>query len=225
MSGLDIVRPGDRPRFVEGWRDLRNLPPEFDMEYLTIQSLCRIIDLSQQAVDMLAESYRGFKVGAAVLALDEPGMRTGIYFGGNLTPYEGADWNCAEKRALETVESRGFNRALAIAVSGQPQVDVSGVESPTLHPCYKCRDMFEQSGLVLPDTLIATSTPSGDAYELHTLASLIKRHAEKKEQPFPGYHNLLPFYWNQILTYDAEDERADMERLDKIALITNPPIR
>lgn len=221
MSNPDILRPGDRPKFVEGWFDLDTLP-DIDVEYLTIQSLCRITDLSQQAVEMLGESYRGFKVGCAVLALDEPGRRTGIYFGGNFTPFKGAEWNCAEKRALATIEARGFTSALAVAVSGSPQIDVSGVESPTLHPCHKCRAMLEQSPLMQPDTLIATSTPSGDAYELFTRDSLIERHATGQEQPFPDHHFMLPFYWDQILTFDAEAEKDEMATLDKIARITNP---
>lgn len=222
MSSPDALRPGDRPRFIEEWHNLNQLPCSIDITYLTVQSLCRIVDLSQQAVERLGTSYREFKVGCAVLAFDEPSMRTGIYLGGNFTPYEGAEWNCAEKRALQRVENYGFSEVLALAVSGPPQVDVSGVEFPTLHPCHKCRAMLEQSSLVQSDTLIATSTPSGDAYELFTRNSLIERHTTRQEQPFPDHHFMLPFYWDQILTFDAEAEKDEMARLDKIARITNP---
>jgi cytidine deaminase len=215
------LQPGDRPRFVEGWQDLNIYRGPVDIEYLTIQSLCRIIDLSQQAVEQLGHSYRGFKTGAAILALDEPGHRTGIYFGGNYTPYKGADWNCAEKRALRTVQARGFTNVLAIAVSGPLQIDESGVKSPTLHPCYKCRAMFEQSDLFSPDAFIATATPDGSAHELHTLESLLALHATHEPQPFPVGHQLLPFYWKQILDFDAAEEKAEVARLAAIASISN----
>lgn len=211
-----VLRPGDRPSFIEGWYDL-NSPVEIDADYLTVQSLCRVIDLSQQAIEQLGISYRGFKVGCAILALDELGHRSGIYFGGNFTPYQGAQWNCAEKRALSKIEERGFNKVLAIAVSGPPQTDVSGVESPTLHPCHRCRAMFAQSELIQPETLVATSTPDGSAHELFTQESLERLHATHEPQSFPDTHRLLPFYWDQAINYDQSEERLEMARLDLIA--------
>ena len=222
MSSPNALGPADRPRFVEGWHDIGRFNGNVDIKYLTVQSLCRIVDLSRQAAEELGESHRDFKVGTAAYVLDEPGQRVGVYFGGNFTPYEGAPWNCAEKRAMGTIQARGFNRVLAVAVSGPPQVDNSGVESPTLHPCDKCRAMFEQSELTAPDMLVATSTPDGSAHELHTLESLLKRHETGQEQPFPDYHFLLPHYWDQLLAYDAEDEKADLARLDLIAKAANP---
>jgi len=217
--------PADRPRFTEGWYDLSRFRDEVDINYLAVQSLCRIVDLSQQAVEQLGHSHRGFKVGAAAYVLDEPGKRTGVYFGGNFTPYKGAPWNCAEKRALETIRARGFTKVLAIAVSGPPQIDISGVESPTLHPCHKCRAMFDGSKLTSADMLIATATPTGDAHELFTLGSLLKLHETKQEQPFPCNHVLLPHYWNQVLSYDAETERAELETLALMAKAANPTLR
>lgn len=224
MNTIRAVDPSDRPPFVETWFDIRN-QTEGNLEHLVMSSLSRIIDLSRQAVEQIAYSYRGFRVGCAVLALDEPGKRMGIYFGGNFTPYKGAEWNCAEKRALPTVEARGFNKILAIAVSGPQQIDESGVKSPTLHPCHKCRNMLKHSHLTDPNTLITTVTPEGSAHEIHSLESLLKLHETGQEQPFPSYPPLLPIYWNEILTYDHQVDVEDMQRLALIARMANPPLK
>jgi cytidine deaminase len=209
VANRQILYPGDRTNFVEGWFDLRRPVNITDTDYLAVQSLCRITDLANQANEHLGHSYRGFKVGAAVLALDEPGRRAGIYFGGNLTPYKGAPWNCAEKRAFEVVQERGFNRILALAVSGPPQIDASGVESPTLHPCHKCRTMMNESDMTDPNVLVATTNLDQTAHELFTLDSLIRRHDTKQPQPFPDYHSLLPFYWQQVLEFDPKKEKEE----------------
>jgi len=204
---------------MEGWFDVDALAQRAGIPNLVVQSLCRILDLSHQAIEQLGQSYRGYKVGAAVLAHDEFGGRLGIYFGGNYTPYKGATWNCAEKRALEVVQKRGFNRVLAVAISGPaPHVDeISGVESPTRHPCSKCRGMLSESPLIAPDTLIATSNLTEDAYELHTAESILQLHETGEPQDFPDYDRLLPIYWLQILRYNPAAERAELAILHKIA--------
>jgi cytidine deaminase len=211
-----ILFPGDRPNFIEGWFDLKRPVVITDVEYLAVQSLCRISDLANQAVEELGHSYRAFMVGAAVLALDEPGGRAGIYFGGNFTPYEGAEWNCAEKRAFESVRERGFNRVLAIGVSGPPQADASGVESPTLHPCHKCRAMMQGSDMTHPDTLVVTASVDQTAHEIFTLDSLACLHETHQPQPFPNYHPLLPFYWQQVLEFDPKKEKEELAILESM---------
>ena len=215
---LRYLQPGDRPDFIEGWHDLSVGGVQADVPYLVTQSLCRILNLSHQAVERLGESYRGFRVGAAVLALDSNLGRTGIYFGGNYTPFKGAEWNCAEKRAFEVVRAKGFTRVLGVAVSGPAQPDsVSGIESPTLHPCHRCRGLLATSDLVNEDTLVATTNLAEDEFELFTVKSLLALHDTGQPQPFPEYHPLLPAYWNQILSFDADDERAEMAILEKMA--------
>ncbi len=219
MLSSGALEAGDRPSFVEGWFDINSLPASLDLANLTVQSLCRILDLSHQAGNRLGESYRGFKVGTAALVVDTPGGRIATYFAGNLTPYEGADWGCAEKRVSETIPWRGFDRVLAIAVTGPPQTDASGVESLTLHPCYKCRSMMSGSELFTADTLIATSNLTQDVYELFTLQSLLKLHETKQPQPFPNFHPLLPHYWRQILEFDPADEIRERAILQSMAAI------
>jgi cytidine deaminase len=217
----DIVAAGDIAPFIEGWHDIRSLPSGFNLRSYVVQSLCRIVDLSQQAVEELGQSYRGFKVGSAILALDSNGLRTGTYFGGNLTPYKGADWNCAEKRAFETVQQRGFDTVLAIAVTGPVQPDEnSGVQSPTLHPCQHCRGLLASSPLVHNETLIATSNLEHTEFELFTRNSLLALHQTGQPQPFPDYHPMLPVYWDQLIRME-ENSRIDREELMILSQMAN----
>ncbi len=219
MSNNGFLQPGDRPDFIEGWVDLARSPAQIDIPFFVTQSLGRLLDLSRQTVDNVGHSYRGFQVGTAVLAFDTQGGRLGIHFGGNYTPYKGAEWNCAEKRAFEIIPQRGYDKVLAIAVSGPPYTDSeSGIDSHTCQPCHKCRGMLKESGMVALDTLVASTNLTEDVFELHTVESLLKLHETGQRQPFPeDYHRQLPFYWNQILTYDAAAEIAEIKTLDSIA--------
>lgn len=213
---LDIVEPGDRPNFIEGWHESA-MTLGIDWELLATQSLGYLLELAWQAVDELGESYRGFRVGCAVVALDQMGGRIGHYFHGNFTPYKGADWNCAEKRAFEKVTERGFDTILAVGIVGPIQTDeVSGVESPTLHPCYRCRGMFEESSLTDPDTLIATMNLEENAYELHTEESMLALHRTGSTQPFPTTHPLLAAYWRSLVSFDRHAEKEEIGMLERI---------
>jgi cytidine deaminase len=213
------LEPGDRPDFIEGWHDLRMLRIPSDRRFHAVQSLAYIIDLSQQAIDKLGESYRGFRVGAAALVEDELGGRIGVYFQGNYTPYEGAEWNCAEKRLLESIKEKGFTKIRAIAISGPLQQDAaSGIISSTLHPCHKCRGLFQESDLVDDDTLVATSNPETNSFELFTVRSLRLLHETGQPQPFPDdYHPYLIHFWNQILSYDPEEEAQEAAFMKALA--------
>lgn|GEM_PF-3066663 len=213
-----VLSPGDRPDFIEGFHSLHGLLANMDTAFYVVQKLAQLVDLAEQARDQLGKSYRAFRVGCAVLAIDNSRSKIGIYFGGNYTPYKGAEWNCAEKRALESTGKKGFNGILAIAVVGKPQKDNSGVTSDTLHPCSRCRDMFESSTLIKPDTLVLTATPELDEFELHTADSLALRHKTGNVQDFPNYHPSLHAYWEQLLVMNknAETDRREAEALKRI---------
>lgn len=214
---------GDRPDFIEGWSDDRALLRVTGLEFLVVQSIARAVDLSVQARETLGESYRDFKVGSAIMALDESGGRTGFYFAGNYTPHKGADWNCAEKRGLGKITERGFNRALIIAVAGEPGEIYDGIEAPTLHPCNRCQGLFEESKLVRPDTLVVTSNADGTNHELFTANSLIELHKTGLKQPFPAdYHPMLGTFWRQILEFDADDEMRERAMMNEIYKLTHP---
>lgn len=206
--------PGDRPDFIEGFYGLNGPTANIDKRFNVVQKLIQLVDLAEQARDRLGESYRNFTVGCAVLAYRSQQNYMGIYFGGNYTPFKGADWNCAEKRAIGYTKLNGFDNVLALAVVGIPQDDTK-----TLHPCSKCRDMLTTEPTVSLDTLIVTATPNLETFEIHTVGSLILRHMTQELQIFPEYHPSLPGYWSQILAMNenAEVDRIEAKKLYKLA--------
>lgn len=150
----------------------------FDAALVPMLILARFMRISK------AESYRGFTVGCAMLAVkkidpEEDDLLYGIFLGANINRKNGtrAEGNrrCAEDIALEAATKAGFDRVIAIVVVGIPQRDEE--DTLTLHPCgATCRPMFASSPLVPSDTIVYTSLPEGGAHEEHTVAELLARH-------------------------------------------------
>lgn len=209
---LDVLEPGDRPRFIEGWTEV---PSHIDIRYAAVQLIPHLVDLSRQAVDELGESYRGFNVGTAFLVQDTTGGRNGIYFGGNYTPFKGAEWNCAEKRAKERIQAAGFDKVIAMAVAGPVQADSeSGLVTPTLHPCGRCRGMMCDCELFDGDTLIVTTTLDESELEIFTLDGLLSYHETGVKPPFPSdFHPMLEISWDSFVNYDPTVDEREMEIL------------
>jgi cytidine deaminase len=139
-------------------------------------------EAARYMADNVAISWRNFKVGAAVLAINPTEYKQGIFLGANFTPDPPAEDGthavkvCAEQVALQKAINSGYDRIIAITVSGQRQPDIrSGLLTPTLHPCGPCRDVSGALHQVADDALILSTatTPEGeDAYELHTSREL-----------------------------------------------------
>lgn len=87
-----------------------------------------------------AISWRGFRVGCALIAEDARGRRR-IFAGFNVKARREDSTLCAERMAVVRAENAGFNRVVAVAVSGRPQHE-EGDLNPTLHCCSRCRAMF-----------------------------------------------------------------------------------
>ena len=87
-----------------------------------------------------AISWRGFRVGCALITEDARGRRR-IFAGFNVKARQEDSTLCAERMALTRAENAGFDRVIAVAVSGRPQYE-EGDLNPTLHCCPRCRAMF-----------------------------------------------------------------------------------
>ncbi len=126
-----------------------------------------------------ANSYRGFQVGCAVLAYG-PGNRAKnyrIFVGANLKPTPDGPKVCAEQIAIGSAVSHGYEQIIAIAVTGEPQPDtVSGLNPPTLHPCWECRTLLRTMPQVSEDMIILTTHNHRGPREEHTLCELLARH-------------------------------------------------
>lgn len=150
---------------------------QFDPEFSAYQQIPRFIDLARQAAIECGVSYRDFKVGASAYALSAQDQRAGYLFGANLTPYKGAPKRCAELEVITKAKERGFDRIIALAVFGPSDFgDVNAVQSPTLHPCHQCRNMFETEPMVQDDTLVITGNEKGDI-ELMFKRDLVDLHS------------------------------------------------
>ena len=224
VGSVTPAEVGDTPLFREGEFRLESLPSQLkqDVKLYVAQRLVYLLEMASQAVDVLGESHRGFRVGAAIEAYNPETGMLGTIFGGNFTPYKGAKWNCAEKHAFEKAEDEGYTHILAIGVVGPAQSDSkSGVVSPTLHPCHRCRTMIKKSQLVTPDTLIATATPDRNNHELFTPATLFDLHEEGLSAEFPDeWHPLLRSVWrgveriNELIEQDIA-ERETLKNMGK----------
>jgi len=157
--------------------------------------------------DKKGVSHRNFKVGCSLLAHNESTATEVmevknllVYDSGNYTPRPrqspDEEKQCAERRAVNFSLNEGSTPVVGLVVASEKlQADeVSGLDTPVLHPCAACRELFTQvldSGEVKPDTqivLVRFKTEVKDeekhyiqeAIERYTLAQLLKLH-EKKE--------------------------------------------
>lgn len=131
-----------------------------------------------------ADSYRGFRVGAAGLFTRKPfaevtSSSVEIFTGANSKPYKDGPKCCAEETAINTARSAGYPWVIALAVAGVPQEDsTSGLTTLTLHPCASCRDTLHR--VAAPDARVITLHLEQDGVvEEHALDELLARHSHR----------------------------------------------
>jgi cytidine deaminase len=127
-----------------------------------------------------AIQHRGFKVGAAALALTAQGGSY-TFTGANYMPKPRGKKICAEGALLKNIKRHNVHKAaehrivkvIGLVVSGPVQADKhSGIELPTLPPCGDCRKLLNASPLIADDTLIMQLHPDADMFELYTRSEL-----------------------------------------------------
>ncbi|MEO8862869.1 MAG: hypothetical protein ABI354_00905 [Candidatus Saccharimonadales bacterium] len=155
--------------------------PNYDAYHLFVSAVPFMADHARFAANNSAYSYRDFKVGAAVFALNPDTQETNVLAAGNLKAERHKPKVCAEKNALNQAKKLGLTVALGIVVAATTDVElikgVTNIETPTLHPCAECRDMFDEHPLTRPDTLIVTTGLSSDNYQVHTHAEMNSMYA------------------------------------------------
>jgi cytidine deaminase len=137
-------------------------------------------DWTQAAAEYYAQSHRGFKVGAMVIAYDLPRGRLGIFFGANRKPQAAGNVNeHAEQVAIEKALQRGYTLIAAIVIFGPVQADTqSGHQSDTLHPCGLCRAYMTGVAEICPDRTRIYTFASEDVTETFSLRELMALHGE-----------------------------------------------
>ncbi len=138
-----------------------------------------------------AINWRGFKVGAAVLAYStfrdslpefdaEHDKRYRFYTGANLMPMEGdKDAKiCAEPVAVMSAIRAKFDLIVAICIVAVPQIDdTTKLPATTLHPCRGCRIILKALPVMTPETRVITMAPEdGGPMEEHSFEELLAKH-------------------------------------------------
>jgi cytidine deaminase len=168
----------------------------------------RMVAAARRAAREKAVSYRNFLVGACGAILLRNRDEVVFVPGANNSPRRGVPRDCAEmdivRHAEELLAAHGAGNVavLDVYVAGTDDPEqieaVTGLVTPTLHPCSDCRDLMVKHPAVQDDTGIVTVglDPASTAWEQHSLRGLIDRYAGL--EPPPASQQLatpLPVAW------------------------------
>jgi cytidine deaminase len=149
-----------------------HLKDGFDPYHAFVGLMPRFIDLARDAARMRAISHRNFHVGAVAYAGDTTLSRVATLDGANVKRTKEDPKYCAEMSVIDQAQGLGFSKVLGLVVAGTSDPEkiksVSGVATPTLHPCDACRKKMTASGLFQESSLIVTVSTDEDAYEVHS---------------------------------------------------------
>jgi len=209
---------------------------EFDPGHMLVSLVPYMIDQARFAARNDAHSYRDFRVGAAGFVFSPDSQETAILTAGNLKAKRHTSKVCAERKVLEQARKSGYQKAAGLVVAATTDTElikeVTGVATPTLHPCGECQDFFEDHLLMADDTVIISTGLELDRYQVQTFGELKELYraddpAKLESQPCEfGYDN-----WEQrIAMYDylsiaerslPEPERRPMGKLVQMALLAS----
>lgn len=110
-----------------------------------------------------ADSWRGFKVGCAMMGFKQYpdnyellGTRWPLFYGCNSKPTPNSPKFCAEHDCLLQARKAGCELIIGAAVVGTPQEDDLGILHETLRPCEMCVDIFRNAPEIKRRTAILT---------------------------------------------------------------------
>lgn len=166
------------------------------------KNLGRILLAAEQARE-LADSWRGFKVGAAAFVMyfneQSSSWRYELVHGANAKP---AEDNTINVHAEHTLMTKALESALPgevvsvpfVCVIGDLQPDQqTGFSSPTLHPCGVCREAFMQPDTPIgPQTMFVTASADMRNFEWYSLMALIALHSQGDSSGIGAYEFQSP---------------------------------
>lgn len=161
----------------------------YDPTRAYLSSLKNLVELSRTAAMDDAYSYRNFRVGAALLAINVTNHKMSYFAAGNVKAKAHDNPTCAEYRIIRqaSTDKRGFGLIPGLVVAGttdlQEILDVTGAATPTLHPCHRCRDNFEASPMISDDALIVSVGISKDQLQFHTKKQMRDLYADGYPAP------------------------------------------
>ncbi|HYF28906.1 MAG TPA: hypothetical protein VEA36_00890 [Candidatus Paceibacterota bacterium] len=174
-------RPRIRDHRVEFPETRKRIVPRWEL-YQRFRQSTEYLYWQAVSARELAQSYRQFNVGCALLAFrpDRPHRQSyEVHVGMNLKVAQQARPVCAEPIAIGGAHGAGCSRAIGMVIVGElREEDVDVLK--TLHPCTECRLLMEDHPIIRPDTIIVTARPPVDGrvpeYEIRTFKRLLEFH-------------------------------------------------
>lgn len=151
--------------------------PNYDPYHLLMGSMGYMVEQARYAAENDSYSYRNFKVGVAIFAASGSTRSTAVFSAGNVKAKQHTKAVCAELRGLTQVKKAKFEKVLGLVVAGttdvQEIVEVNHAAAPTLHPCVRCRELFDVNPLMADDTLVVSVGLDSDKYQVHTKREIV----------------------------------------------------
>src|SRR3712207_3544528 len=113
MSEKRLLHPGDMPELGD-----HPFNPWLNPYAMREQRLPYYLAQARLAARELGFSYRGFKVGAAVHAIDHLRGRQALLVAGNYKPSADVQTRCAELNVITKAQELGFDEIVALAIAG-----------------------------------------------------------------------------------------------------------
>jgi len=186
LDEFDLLNPSDIIKYGYYYNSLpeeeraRLLYPE---NFWTFKSLHQHLWIRARVAAFQAKSYRGFKVGCAMLGYrrNVPVYipKVGIVTGFNIKESPNGPKTCAEQNALEEIKRERFDLVIALAVAGVPQEDhASGKCHENLYPCGGCRKLLVESPYFKDNTVVLMAHLEHWIFDVHFVRSLMLEHEE-----------------------------------------------
>ena len=161
--------------------DKSGVLPDLDPHRFFIENTPMLVQLARHVAMNLAYSYRGFHVGVSAVGHIPESGEFAVVSAGN-TKKKSREKVCAEKKALTQLANIGMTEAIGLVVVATTDrhkiAEVTGIGTPTLHPCDECRGgVCRHHKLMRDETLMLTTgltdTTEGNVYQAHLNKDLL----------------------------------------------------
>lgn len=132
------------------------------------EEIARLRDAARAVAAKAHAPYSRFRVGAALIMVDDPGR--GVITGANVENASYGGTICAERSALTQAASLGFRKLELLVVSCVATLDAPVADRS---PCGICRQVIQEFGSRDPETLVIVDGGGdgalGDVFDLDRL--------------------------------------------------------
>lgn len=209
---------------------LETNPEEYDPSRAFLECMPKMVRMARRAAQNEAISYRGVKVGAAIMFFDKDTFSEALLAGSNIKARPEDEKYCAEMDVIDQANNLGHKNATGLVIAGpsKPLVigSINDTVTTTLHPCDKCQEkMLDNPHIINDDTLIVTASTEENLYQVHYAQelSMLYQAVETRELMFLESGVNLDFlnWGHRLELYEnlkEKNPKASTQLLAKIAL-------